>query len=368
MYMKDFELHRLCPYDPMALSPIRVSISRTPNLHVIMDFSDFDRAAHHYLDDLGFNSFVISFQGLGGGRAPNYDAGSFGGFGPETPEYDELMRQYGEQLQDHLEKNDWLSKAYVYWYDEPTTKDYPFVVRGMDILHKYAPKLKRMLTAPIVPELEGQVDLWCPITPDFSPPEGAARQKQGEEVWWYICTRPKEPFAGLFIDHSAIELRIWLWQTWKYGVQGILIWDTSWWTGPLRFKDHSQDPWQDAMSYMVDPPGYLGNGDGRFFYPPKRDPIDNVTKQSASSPVDSIRWEMLGEGEEDWEYFNILARLVHEAESKGVYSPLIQHAKELLSMPGDICSDMTHYTTDPQLLYRYRARIARVIEALQPRQ
>src|SRR5208283_1973340 len=98
---------------------------------------------------------------------------------------------------------------------------------------------------------------------------------------------------------------MWLWQTWKYGVQGILIWDTDWWTSPSRFTDSPQNPWEDPMSYSDPAPGTWGNGDGRFFYPPNHGRNDGRTTEYAGGPVDSLRWEILGEGVQDWEYFDI---------------------------------------------------------------
>jgi hypothetical protein len=117
------------------------------------------------------------------------------------------------------------------------------------------------------------------------------------------------------------------------------------------------------MSYSHPAPGTWGNGDGRFFYPPSRQNKESKAEYT-SGPIDSLRWEILGEGVQDWEYFNFLAGLVRKAESKGDHSPVLLHAKELLTIPDSICQDMTHYTTDPQLLYRYRERIARAIELL----
>ena len=45
------------------------------------------------------------------------------------------------------------------------------------------------------------------------------RRAQGEKFWWYVCTGPKAPYCGLFIDHAGTELRVWLWQTWQRGVE-----------------------------------------------------------------------------------------------------------------------------------------------------
>ncbi len=329
-----------------------------------IDFTAFDRAARRYLDQLGFNSVTLYIPGMGGGRYPNYSAGDFMGYPEGTPEYDRLMSAFGEQVQAHLQKNGWLSRVYIYWYDEPEVNDYPFVVRGMEKLRRYVPKLKRMMTEEFHPALYGHVDLWCPITPNFTYSASRARQRLGEEVWWYVCTGPKEPFCTLFIDHSAIELRMWLWQTWMYRVQGVLIWETTWWTSPQQFQDRVQNPWEDPMSYVADVSGTWGNGDGRFFYPPNRRPNEDRTTEYLTAPIVAMRWEMLGDGVEDWEYFRLLEGLVRQAEARGDRSAAVQRARRLLTVPADVCRDTTHFTTDPQPLLRHREAVAQAIETL----
>lgn len=337
-----------------------------PQLSVRLDFTEFDKAARRYLDGMGFNAFTIFVAGLPGGRHPHFDQGSFFGFLPGSPEYDALMTDYGTKLVDHLKKNGWLEKAYVYWYDEPEEADYPIVVEGGQRLKRYFPGLKRMMTEEFVEPLMGHVDLWCPLTAYYDREKARARQSLGEEVWWYVCTGPRAPYCTLFIDKPAIELRMWLWQTWQRQIQGILIWETTWWTSPNQFPDERvQNPWEDPMAYVAAPTGVWGNGDGRFFYPPNRDPNGDRVTAYVEGPIDSIRWEMLGEGIEDWEYFRLLETLVRREEARGRSDALVRRARQLLQVPPEITSDLTKFTTDPQKIYRHRQALAEAIEALQ---
>ncbi len=326
---------------------------------VEMDFTEFDKAAASYLDGLGFNAFTANVPGLGNGRHPSYDQGSFLGYAAGTPEYETLMADFGRQFEEHLTAKGWLGKAYVYWYDEPEVNDYPFVVQGMERLRKFTPRLKRMLTEEFHSELTGPVQLWCPITPAYTPEPARKRQAAGDEVWWYVCTGPKEPYCTLFIDHPGIEMRQWLWQTWKYCVQGILIWETTYWNSWQQSPDKPQDPWSDPMSYVAAPSGVWGNGDGRFFYPPRPTPDG---REVVAEPVVSLRWEMLGEGIQDWDQFRLLSDLLKSPgkSPKG----LVAAARKLLTVPTAICKDMTHFTEDPRLLDRHRDKVAQAIEAL----
>lgn len=358
-YMRDFAEHRLAPYDPMQLAP--VGVNTAPDGTIALDTAAFDRAAKAYLDGLGFNAFLLNIAGMGSGTAPNYNPGKLYDHAAGSAEYERLMHDYGAKLQAHLSANGWMDRAYAYWCDEPVVADYPFVTEGMGRLKRHFPRLKRMLTEEFQPPLFGNVDIWCPITPSFDPAGAAKRQAAGEEVWWYICTIPRAPYCGLFIDHPAIEPRLWLWQTWKYHVQGILVWDTTYWNCEAREATHGrQNPWMDPMSYSS-PTATWGNGDGRFFYPANWQSGRDSSAETTSGPVDSIRWEMLSAGVQDWDYFRLLEELVKQAESRGEN---VAEARALLTIPAEICESMTVYTQDPAKLDEHRKRLARAIEAL----
>lgn len=365
-YMQAFRRARLAPYH----FSLRSYAVRLEEGQVKLDFSAFDRDAQRYLDGYGFNSFVLPIYGLPSGRHPNYAPGEFLGFKEGTPEYERYWTDYMHQLQEHLRSRGWLRKAYIYWFDEPEEADYPFVRRVNERIKRAAPDLTIMLTEQPEEALVGTVDLWCPLTALVPLEAIRARRAAGEEVWWYVCTGPRAPYATLFIDHPGTEMRVWLWQTWKYGVQGILIWETTYWHNPFAYPDRLQDPWIDPMSYVWDAsfaPGtrqFWGNGDGRLFYPPRRDP--NASNESIiADPIPSLRWECLRDGAEDYEYFVLLEQWVREAERKRVDAKLLQRARALLHVPSTVVKSMTEFTFDPRSLDAHRERVARMIEALQ---
>ncbi len=368
-YYKNFAKHRISPYNPTDSINVKFDPSDPDNVKI--DFSAFDKSAKLYLDEMKFNSLQVPVYGMGGGTFHSRYLGEIAGYKQGTSEYERMFKSYLSQVQDHLEANGWLDKAYIYWFDEPDPKDYDFVKEGMALLKRSAPKMTRFLTEQPEPELYGSVDLWCPITSEYDHERAEERRKFGERFWWYICTGPKEPFCTLFIDHYATELRIWLWQTWKYKVEGILVWQSNYWTSPLVYPEPKlQNPYEDPMSYVsgygnpVGYVGYWGNGDGRFIYPP----VSAIAgEKSLSGPVNSIRWEMLREGIEDYEYFYMLNEMVNRLKGtkEGIeFSSLIDEAAKYLSVPDDITSSMTSFTIDPKPIYNHREKIARMIEEL----
>ncbi|MCX7044218.1 MAG: DUF4091 domain-containing protein [Candidatus Sumerlaeota bacterium] len=337
-------------------------------LKAVVDTAAWEQQAKKYLDEYGFPSFMLRLSGMGGGTYESRRAGRIGPYEQGTPGYRAAFRDHCQQLERMLERNGWLGKEYIYWFDEPDPKDYEFVKAGMEEIKLAAPRLRRMLTEEPIAPLFGAVDIWCPVLHNYDVALCQARQKKGERIWWYVCCGPHAPYPALFIDHGAIDLRMWLWMTWKWNVQGILIWETNYWTSPAKFKGVApQNPWDDPMGYTAsEPVGYWGNGDGRMLYPPNRNGAADKRKYLAP-PVSSIRWEMLREGMEDYEYFHLLSEVVKKARAAGKRSPQLDEAEKHLTIPDKIISDKTNFTNDPKSLYERRRALAEAIEKmLQP--
>jgi len=340
-------------------------------LEAKVDFAAFDRECQRCLDGLGFNTVLVGLRGMPGGTFQSRSPGRIGAFAQGTPEYERLMASQGRQIVQHLRAKGWLGKAYTYWFDEPDPKDYGFVAEGMELLKRAAPGLRRMLTEQPEEALAGRVDLWCPLVSTVGPQAIASRKQQGEHFWWYLCTEPKWPCIGLFIDRPAADLRAWAWLSRKWGVEGQLVWSANYWTSEAAFPaPKAQNPWTDPMSYVsgydfrAGQVGCWGNGDGRFLYPPNRD-VAGDRRKFVTGPVDSIRWEMLREGVEDYEYFCILEGLIARAEASGkVDAALLGRARRLLAVPDAVIRDERTYSKSPLPLYEHRRQLAQVIVEL----
>jgi len=319
--------------------------------HIEVDFTQWDPWLEKYVDGLGFQSFRLPISYM-----PRRDApGRVGSYEQGSEAYDRIVGDYLHTLQEHLREKGWLDVAYAYWVDEPAPEHYENVRYGMRLLDEYAPDIRRMLTEQPEPDLVGFVDIWCPVLHNYAEEAARERQAAGDVMWWYVCTGPKAPFAGLFTDHNAVDLRIWQWMSWKYDVTGSLIWATNYWYSPQRTRETGeyQNPWDDPMSYRSGGGGWWGNGDGRFIYPPKVDP-NSEHEPIVTGPVDSVRWEMLREGLEDYEYFATLSRLAGDDAA----------AAALLRIEPEIIESPREFTRDPQPLYARRAAIAEAIERL----
>lgn len=339
-------------------------------LRVQLDFTAWDRGMAA-MDRYHFNSFQVHIPGIGGGTFHAITQPNLLGFDEDTPEYPVLFDSYCRQLEAHLAERGWLDRAFVYWLDEPSPDQYPFVTNGFAKLKRSAPRIARMLTEQVEPTLIGGPDIWCSISDNYDPARAETRRPHGEKFWWYVCTGPKAPYAGLFIDHPAPEMRLWLWQTFQRNIEGILVWETTYWTSTAAYPDaqRPQNPYTDPMSWTS---GYStpagdrrpwGNGDGRFIYPPLAAAEGNPATPILDGPVDSIRWEQLRDGLEDYEYLTILHRRLSERRAT-LAADTYQRLAQLLEVPTSISRSMTEFAHDGVPIEQHRDRVARVIEAL----
>ena len=371
-YLANFAEHRISPYSFYDYAPMDIRfVGEGTNKHAQVDFTRFDKAAEQWLDKAHFSTFQLRLLGMGGGTFHSRHLGELEGFKEGTPEFARLFQDYLSQIQAHLLQRGWLPKAFTYWFDEPAPKDFEFVVDGMKRLKAAAPGIKRMLTVEPQPSLVGNVEIWCGLTPKWTPELVSERRQSGEQVWWYICCGPHAPYITEFIDHPGTELRLWPWQSWQYGVEGILIWETTYWNSGAAFPPpKQQDPWTDPMSYKSgydQKPGqigYWGNGDGRFLYPPRRTPTADQAP-CLDAPVNSLRWENLRDGMEDYEYFWLLQQACQTELFWHGDTELYRQGCEVLKVPSEVSQDLKHFTKDPRLMQHHRERVAQMIERLQ---
>lgn len=333
------------------------------DLDIELDFSEFDIAARKYLDGFGFSGFRFGVPGLGKSQK-----GTFNGFISGSTEHKKLVTIYLKGVQDHLEANGWLGKEYLYWADEPDHEHYKFVREGMDIIHEVAPKLTRFITENNPgPEIMDVTEIGCPVLYKADPEKIKQWKKTGRQFWSYLMCWPKEPHINLFVDSDAINMRMWIWMSYKYNLTGILVWSSNQWNGARRAAPDGivQNIWEDPMTYKsghgtpYNSAPEFGNGDGMFFYPPNRDPNNDKTKY-LTGPVPSIRLEILREGLDDYDYMMMLEKCIKEANPG--HKKLVSKARKVLDFGSEIFESDTVYTKNPEILMEYRQQMGNLLE------
>lgn len=367
MYLKALSEAHLSPYHPgrgILSSSWKYKIDakegEEESAVITFDWAEWDAGMQKLLDEYGFNTFIFTIPGfssrtLGKSDSPHV----FHGRKEGTPGYDALVSKYLKGIEAHLKEKGWIDTAYLYWYDEPTEDKFAWLDRGLGIIRKHAPSIRRMITKEPCAGLYESVNLWCP-TPNtiYTPHTGKCRER-GDQFWWYVCMQPKAPYATEFIDHPGADLRVWLWQTWQHKVSGILIWETVYWTSPTVYRAVSQNPYEDAASWSdmgTGPKTFRynwGNGDGRFLYPPRA--CFGTERLSRGNPVieppnGTMRLEILRDGIEDYEYFAMLAKL--------------DPNNPLLTVPEEVSSTLTEFTARPEPIKAHRRKVAKEIERL----
>ena len=359
---------RCSPYN--SLSPkyklVYPGNDKTKQPKVVFDWVGFDNIVKNITNKHNFNAQVLRLDGIGGGIHNNHVEGRTRGIESTNPHFEKVLIDYLTQINTHIVENGWQDLFYTYTFDEPEPTDYEFIKREISKIRKYLPSIKVMLTDTPVAELSDYVDIWCPVSRNFDITKPALCKNK--EVWWYICMQPIQPYAGMFVDHAGIDLRVWLWQTYKYGIDGILIWQISYLTSPTAYPNSLQNVYDDPMSWMQ---GYgvpigekrrWGNGDGRLFYPPISTKNGSLAEVGEDF-VETLRLEILREGIEDYEYLKLLESLIKIKKDK-LDTKTLSAFEALLIVPDSITKSRTEFSYTDTAIQKRRKQIAAAIEKL----
>lgn len=313
----------------------------------------FESTAQKYLrgDELdngtGFPSFLI--RGPNSNWPPDSRPWSFCGQSrgtdpPGNGGYNTKWFQYWTAVSDYLGSSaDYAAKGYYHIVNEPQTfDDYDIVAYLAQQTKAAAPNVRILISEQVEPDiyanatyLGAKIDIWMPTISNYQVERAHDRQlNHDEEVWWYFLYGDRPPLPNpTVMDRPGIEARVIPWLAWLERVEGLLYYSTT---------DWSPDPW--TQPWLND-----GNGDGFLFYPPKDGTIafDACDAQS-NRLVPSIRWELLREGMEDYEYL----WLVNEGD------PQIGVTNQGDTLARGFIASRTHFSRVPTDLYEARAALA----------
>ncbi len=253
-------------------------------------------------------------------------------------------------MEDHYKQRGVFDLHYLQLRDETSEPASINVYR--DIFEKF-PDVKLLLTAPST-KARPFLRIPCPLSPGFDAKWRDETHAKGYEYWWYVCVQPSDRrYANLFIDQPASQHRILFWQTWSHDVDGLLYWGMDFWSWynnkwPADVKGpHERVPPKDAPNFITDPGA---PGDGSSMYP----------GPTPSQPLSSIRLEVMRDGEEDYEYFKLLDRLIGAHSS----APEVENAKKLRDQAKTMVQSLTDYDKNPEPYLALREKIGDAIEAL----
>ena len=268
------------------------------------------------------------------------------------------IRSYLQQVHAYFKKNQWLPRLVLNSpIDEPNTaQQYDDTRRWAEVVHQAAPGVPFLVTESPVPDRPE----WGPLTGyanNFSvhgnqlnhvAVKEAIREQQskGGEMSWYISCDQKYPQPNYFIDAPAMDPVMIPWITWRYRMNGILYWALNYWP-------QTPDPWIDPVTFLsgfLCSDGYVLNGEGSLLYPGHR--AKRYTGQrNVDGPVSSLRFELLREGIEDYEYLWLLKSLGDETFANQAVESLVV--------------DVSAFSRNVEALFTWRQKMAEHIESLQ---
>jgi hypothetical protein len=136
------------------------------------------------------------------------------------------------------------------------------------------------------------------------------------------------------------------WITWRYRMNGILYWALNYWP-------QTPDPWIDPVTFLsgfLCSDGYVLNGEGSLIYPGHR-AKRYAGQRNVDGPVSSLRFELLREGIEDYEYLWLLKSLGDETFANQAVESLV--------------ADVSAFSRNVEELFSWRQKMAERIESLQ---
>lgn len=287
----------------------------------------------------GMNAFIM-------GTAPNLAREKETRYTPQfTQQFTNMLKAYSE----HLREKGWLDKAYVYVYDEAPKSAWPEVKKISQAIHAAAPQARilQCLNEPEgVRELTGFADVFDVYVAQYHKAGIAGSQKKGAEAWLAICCYPTD-HPNFFLEYPLLDVRVIPWVCWKYHANGFEYWSPNAWGPNLRKQG---ERWPKAP-WVANAFGHY-NGDGYLVYP-----------GADFKPYSSLRLEALRGGLQDYEYLWTLNSLLQQAVQRKFSSPVVDHARELLSLDG-LIEETGVYAPRIERYAAYRRKLAEVIVAL----
>ncbi len=353
-YLELFSSCHVAPYDPTPFDHPVVSWPEDGSTEVKVDFSAYKKELERVLSTYHFKRFVINIP-LPPGVKKLGD--------PMTPEQEAQFASVARQFEAFYKENNLLDVGFVYAWDEPHVSVFPQADLCLERYRKYTPELKIMMTPFWVEDRwRSRLDIWAFLSNHYVNFTSKVCREAGEELWWYVCTGPRAPYATGFIDHGGAEFRTWLWQTWQYKMNGTLYWASSFWCDATKAPAYPARNIYEVPVFFNETGNEFGNGDGTLIYPP-RAVYEPGAEPILDGPVPSLRLTAWRDGLEDVEYFRILTRLLEEKKAKLTAADR-GRVENLLKVPAEVSVSLYEYNPLPDALERHRARLAEAIEFL----
>ena len=334
----------------------------------------------------------------------------------DDDEYLTILKALLAALRDHVRDRGWSEHYIQHIFDEPAPGQIQNYLTLVKLVRSIWPELRLVDAMGCETSLFEAADIIVPLLgtePAFQ--AKAQYEALGKSFWMYTCNWPRGRFPNRYIDQPLIMTRLLPWICRRYGISGYLHWAYARWSPHHTHKRLDFDPYTgltaDDTLELMNPwaDTVLGGtwscppGDACMVYPP-RDPLSDdpwilspdlpkvMEQYLAGTPpppaaehdtgesledrhpvppgvVDSIRWEQMREGIEDYALLWLLSERIRDAAEDAARADAARRAKCTLdAVLEEVVPDWHNYTRDPAVLADARARIAAAIVSLAPGQ
>jgi len=318
------------------MSSIEISKSATGKLE--FDFSTFDKIAQTFWDTKKMDYIET-------GELAKFGDGGFSSteillkdFPVRINATNEKIIMQGKEVipflipafESHLRQMGWLGKTFFHIKDEPSHHNALNWISTSQLIHKYAPDLKR-IDAVCTSFLFGNIEIAVPKLDHLDAGFDVYKREQqkGTELWFYtVGIYQASMYPNKTIDKPLIDNRIMHWLNYRYDLSGYLHWGWNQWT---------DDPYKDPSEHI---------GDGWHVYP------------VSNGVLNSLRWEQMRNGIQDYEYFKMLENRISSLKdslgSRFSWIDPTQRSKEIITR---VAMGLKEHTEDPVIFYRAKKEI-----------
>jgi hypothetical protein len=243
---------------------------------------------------------------------------------------EKFLPQFLPAVENHLREKGWLEKTVFHIADEPSNHNVISWRRASQFVHRYAPALRRM-DAIETPHCDDRLEIWIPKLDHLATWYDVYKEAQsrGNELWFYtVGIFQNGSYPNKTADVALIESRILHWLNYRFGLTGYLHWGFNAWT---------DDPFEAPGQHR---------GDGWHVYP-KKDGL-----------INSLRWEQMRNGIQDYEYFRMLEDKITEIkDGLGENLFMIEPSQRGVEIASQVVRTMSDFSRDPQVLYAAKKQI-----------
>lgn len=288
-YLDNMAEHRIS-----AVNVVTPSVSNDSG-KLTVDTTLFDAVVTYALDDLGMTTVFMPHVLLG----VQDRLRTFLGEKPMTASWQALMDQYLEFMVAHMTEKGWREKLLYFIWDEPyelpaiermIAEGAAFVAQRDDRAHIYVSTPSPAFREP----RSGSPSL---VTAEFALAAEGLEPRSYPGTWLSL-----DGVSRAWIGAESVEARLLPWLAWAYGFEGMELWAVNAWHDP-RFAGDPFSFDRSPLEYQLTPVSASRFG-GVLLYPGEN-----------GRPLNSLRWESLADGMEDFEYLHALETNVRAWEN-----------------------------------------------------